>query len=316
MSGSVTPHRHKRLGGGRVPRATTVASMRLRLLPAAALLSVLALTGCSPTTMSQSSAPDVAGADLAAPESAPGSREMAPDAVDNDEKMIVTGWLTLTVERPAEAATEVATIVEKAGGRVDARSEQAPEGEDKGRAELTVRIPAENLTATLESIKKVGTVESVEQSKQNVTTEVRDLESRIKALSASVDRLIALMADADTTADLISIESALSERQSTLESLESQKRSLDDLVELSTFTIQLGTEADAPVDEPDTFLSGLATGWEAFVAFFSFLLVAFGVLLPWLALVVVALLVIVVVVRRRRTAATEHPTSVREGEGL
>ena len=309
----MTPDTRKRLGSAQLRRAATVANMRLRLLPAAALLSVLALTGCSPSGFSQGSAPALGGADLGGPESAVEFEDVAGATVDRDEKMIVTGYLTLTVERPAEAATEVAMIVERAGGRVDARSEQAPDGEDKGRAELTVRIPAETLTQTLDAIKEVGTVEQVEQSKQNVTTEVKDLESRIKALSTSVDRLIAMMADADTTADLISIESALSERQSNLESLQSQKRSLDDLVELSTFTIHLGTEADAPVDEPDTFLSGLATGWEAFVAFFSFLLVAFGVLLPWLGLVAFALLVIVVVVRRRSKSV---PTSALEGEGL
>lgn len=286
--------------------------MRLRLFSAAAVLSVLALAGCSAGGASLVSAPALSGADMAMPEAAVEqlSRDMA---ATGEEKMIVTGYLTLTVERPAEAATEVAQIVERAGGRVDARSEQAPDGEDKGRAELTVRIPAENLTQTLDAIKNVGTVESIEQQKQNVTAEVRDLESRIKALSTSVDRLIVMMADADTTADLISIESALSERQANLESLEAQKRSLDGLVELSTFTIQLGTEADAPVDEPDTFLSGLTTGWEAFVAFFSFLLVALGVLLPWLALVAVAAVIIVVVMRRRpKTVTVEVP----DDEGL
>ncbi|MEX1078423.1 MAG: DUF4349 domain-containing protein [Homoserinimonas sp.] len=284
--------------------------MRPRLLPAAVLLSVLALSGC---TSSGTSAPDMVPFDGGAAtedvtESSPEfSRDDAASVVDGDEKVIVTGYLTLTVERPAESATEVAIIVERAGGRVDARTEQAPDGKDNGRAELRVRIPAEKVTDTLESIKELGTVERVEHGQQNVTAEVRDLESRIKALRASVDRLIALMADADTTADLISIESALSERQANLESLESQKRSLDDLVDLSTFTIVLGTEADAPVDEPDTFLSGLGAGWEAFVGFFSFLLVAFGVLLPWLALVGIALLVILVLVRRRRrgTASTD-----------
>lgn len=290
--------------------------MRTRLIPAAVLLSVLALSGCS------ASGTSLEGASLSdqpphigVPESAEsGGDQLSGDAArvsDSDEKMVVTGYLTLTVERPAEAAAEVSILVERAGGRVDARTEQAPDGEDKGRAELTVRIPSAQLTETLESIKKLGTVERVQQDKQNVTAQVRDLDSRITALRASVDRLIALMADADTTADLISIESALSERQANLESLESQKRSLDDLVELSTYTIYLGTEADAPVDEPDTFLSGLAAGWEAFVAFFSFLLVAFGVLLPWLALIGFALLLILVAVRRRVKAAP--PASGAEG---
>lgn len=291
--------------------------MRPRLLPAVLLLSALALTGCtaSGSSLNEASMTDAAppmparefdGADL-------GGGEAGMGVLPGDEQMIVTGYLTLTVERPAESATEVSLIVERAGGRVDARRENAPDGEDKGSAELTVRIPTDKLTATLESIKKLGTVERVEQGQQNVTAEVRDLESRIKALRASVDRLIALMADADTTADLISIESALSERQATLESLEAQKRSLDDLVAMSTYTIQLGTEADAPVDEPDTFLSGLAAGWEAFVGFFSFLLVAFGVLLPWLALIGVALFIILVLVRRRAKSA---PTAADGVEGL
>jgi hypothetical protein len=298
--------------------------MRLKLLPGVVLLTALALTGCSASGASLvgASAPDVA--QQSGPESAvqygdsvvgadylgPVTEESAARLADGDEKMIVTGYLVMTVERPTEAAAEVASIVERAGGRVDARSETAPDGEDKGRAELTVRIPTDQLTKTLESIKDVGTVESVEQGKQNVTAQVRDLESRIKALRTSVDRLIALMADADTTADLISIESALSDRQSNLESLESQKRSLDDLVELSTYTIQLGTEQDAPVDEPDTFLSGLITGWNAFVGFFSFLLVAFGVLLPWIVLVGLATIVVIVVARRR---AKRTPVDAVEG---
>ncbi|MHA6695373.1 DUF4349 domain-containing protein [Homoserinimonas sp. A520] len=294
--------------------------MRLRLLRGTVLVTALVLTGCSAsgaslvgassTDVAPQSGPEFADSVVGFEDLGAVGADSAARLVDGDQKMIVTGYLVMTVERPAEAAAEVATIVERAGGRVDARSETAPDGEDKGRAELTVRIPSDQLTQTLASLKELGTVERVEQEKQNVTAQVRDLDSRIKALHASVDRLIALMADADTTADLISIESALSERQANLESLESQKRSLDDLVELSTYTIQLGTEEDAPVDEPDTFLSGLAAGWEAFVGFFGFLLVAFGVLLPWLALVGLATIVIVVVARRR---VKTTPADVVEG---
>jgi len=282
--------------------------MRPRLLPAVVLLSALALTGCSATGASVGEAGDTSavGADSAT-QFIPGAPESATDAAgarDGDQQLIVTGYLTLTVERPAEAAADAARIVERAGGRIDARTEHAPEGEDKGSAELTVRIPTTKLTQTLESLKELGTVEQVEQSQQNVTAQAQDLDARIKALRASVDRLISLMADADTTADLISIESALSERQANLESLESQKRSIDDLVQMSTYTLYLGTQADAPVDEPDTFLSGLIAGWDAFVGFFSFLLVAFGVLLPWIALAGI-LAVVAVLVRRRVRAASD-----------
>ena len=53
------------------------------------------------------------------------------------------------------------------------------------------------------------------------------------------------------------------------------------------------------------FLSGLGAGWGAFVAFFSGLLVALGVLLPWLiaAAIVSAAIVLIVRRNRRRNAA-------------
>ncbi len=241
---------------------------------------------------------------------------MAPNSVrstvEGAQKFVVTGYVSITVEHPVEAAVDAAQIVEKAGGRVDARTEHAPRGGDQGSAQLTVRIPSDGLEATLEQLKDLGKVEQVEQSKANVTSQAQDLDARISALRASVDRLITLMADADTTADLISIESALSERQANLESLESQKRSLDDQVQLSTFEVYLGSEADAPVDEPDTFLSGLIAGWNAFVAFFAFVLVATGVLLPWLVFAAAIALVVLLLLRRRlkkRKASAGEPVA-------
>ena len=269
------------------------------VVTAVVLLSMLTLAGCS------------AGASLptnglgGVAESAPQFDGTAPDsavdfAVDGNRQVIVTGFLTLTVEQPTAAAAEAARIVERVGGRVDSRRESAPTADEPGSAELTVRIPTDKLEETLASFKELGKLENVEQSEQDVTSEARDLDVRITALTTSVDRLITLMASAGTTADLISIETALSERQANLESLESQKRYLDDQVQMSTFTLYLGSEEDAPADEPDTFLSGLQTGWDMFVGFFSFLLVAIGVLMPWIILATVIAFGILYLLRRRK----------------
>ncbi len=72
---------------------------------------------------------------------------------------------------------------------------------------------------------------------------------------------------------------------------------------MSTIALSLITVADAPVVEPDTFLSGLIAGWNAFVAFFAGLLVALGVLLPWLVFAGLITLVIILLVRRARRKA-------------
>lgn len=278
---------------------------RTLVLTTTLLLTALGVAGCSSAVPSMTLSSGFDGMDAPARSSAQaesmvdaGGNEM--DSIAKDEQIfIVNGYLSLTVEEPVDAATEVSQIVEKAGGRVDARTEYAPQGKDRGSAQMTVRIPSDRLSQTLESLKELGKVEQIEQTQSNVTAESQDLDARISALRTSVDRLLALMAEADSTADLITIESALSERQANLESMESQKRSLDDQVSLSTFSIYLGSEADAPTENPDTFLSGIITGWDAFVGFFAFLLVALGVLVPWVALAGLITIVVVVLVRRR-----------------
>lgn len=227
------------------------------------------------------------------------SEESSGDFSD-DRSVITTGFLYVTVDAPLESAAEAVSITEAAGGRVDGRQEFAPQGGDAGGAELTLRIPAERLTATLDRLKELGEVEELQLSASDVTREVHDIDARVTALRSSITRLLALQDAAATVEDLIALETAISDRQAELESLEAQQRFLADQVGLSTITLVLGSRDVAPVTEPDTFLTGLITGWEALVAFGSGLLVLLGVLLPWLVLLGLLGLVVLLIVRRAR----------------
>ena len=118
----------------------------------------------------------------------------------------------------------------------------------------------------------LGEVQEVSLNATDVTMQSQDLDARITALSASVDRLVALLATATDTDNLIQLETAISDRQGELESLKSQKRYLDDQVSLSTVTLNLVSEQVVPDAEPATFIDGVIAGWNGFVAFFSGLL--------------------------------------------
>ena len=279
------------------------------------VLSAASLAGCTASgmTSSDSSLPAMGAPSVGTPEIAPDGGGVAESAdgfvgrnadksgqvTFEDRKVITTGKLNLTVESPTEAADEAVRIVEGSGGHIDERTEQPPVKGDKGSARLTVRIPSAKLTATLDDLKALGTLQDISISSQDVTAQARDLDARITALQTSVDRLLDLMSKATSTTDLITIESALSERQANLDALSAQKRSLDGLVELSTISVFLGSEADAPTETPDTFLSGLIAGWNAFVTVFTGALVVLGVLVPWLALASVAGVIVLVIVRAR-----------------
>lgn len=279
------------------------AMRRASTLSVALLLCALALTGCTAGASDEGVSAPQPG-EVAELEGGAGVVDSAEDgpAAAIDREVITTGYVTVTVDDPLDAADDAVRITESNGGRVDGRSEYAPTQGSGGSATLTLRVPADRLTATLEELRELGKVQEVSLNATDVTMETQDLDARITALSASVDRLLALLTAATDTDTLIQLETAISERQADLESLTAQRRYYTDQISLSTVTLNLVSEYAGPVDAPDNFLAGLEAGWNAFLAFFAGLLVVFGVLLPWLLFAGLVTLVVILLVRRRRPA--------------
>jgi hypothetical protein len=93
-----------------------------------------------------------------------------------------------------------------------------------------------------------------ESKAQNVTEQVVDIEGRLRTSTASAERLRALMADARSTGDIVSLEGELAKRETEVESLQGQLRVLSSQVDLlgpdsSTSTT---VEATTVVPEPST----------------------------------------------------------------
>jgi uncharacterized small protein (DUF1192 family) len=286
--------------------------MRRTLIGSTVLLAVaLMLTGCSAAAGGSGESGDYASEPGIADAPQDGGGDSAGGLVGDedqgvtseaDRQVIISGNVTITAEEPLEASKEAIRIVEAAGGRVDGRTEYAPGETDKGSAQLELRIPADKLTAVLDKLEALGRADEVTLSTSDVTVQSQDLDARINALRASIERLNALISKAKNIDDLILLESEISNRQGELESLEAQQRYLADQVAMSSISLYLRSDAEAPVTTPDSFWDGLSAGWTAFVAFWAGLLVVLGVMLPWLILLGLAALVIILIVRRRRRA--------------
>jgi hypothetical protein len=294
--------------------------MKRSLIPTGILITALMLTGCS--VASDSAVENIVldggktgSESIGAPQvdGAPGTVTDPMSQAAYDRQVITTGYMTVSVEDPIATVDKAVQIAEAAGGRVDARTEYAPTNGDQGSASLTLRLPSATLTASIDKLKALGTVESVSLSAQDVTTTVQDLDARITALQASLDRLLALMKKATTTESLIALETAVSERQGNLESLEAQQRYLADQVTLSTIELSLISPANAPADVPQNFWSGIVVGWNAFVSAMSGLLVILGVILPWLAIASLIAGAVLLIVRwnKRRNPRAQATTPNR-----
>ena len=283
--------------------------MKRTAIASIALLAALGLAGCSAASSDSFSLPAEAQSDGGAAYDQ--SLESDAGAPLADRAEIITGYMTVTVDVPGDAALEAIRIVEGVNGRIDGRQEYAPANGDKGSANLTLRIPSTALDATIDKLGALGEVIEISTTADDVTSQVKDVDARVKSLQASVDRLTTLLATATDVDSLVSIESELTQRQGDLESMLVQQRSLGDAVSLATITLSLISEEDAPPPPaPVTFLTGLESGWNSFVAFVSGLVVVIGVLIPWIvffALVGGAVLLIVRW-RRRRAANGAAPT--------
>ncbi len=270
-------------------------AMRRILIISVLALATLVLGGCTQASSGSMPAPAVP----AAPQSGSAASGSAGTsaAATSTRSVVTTGTVTLVADDPEDAATEATGIVERAGGRVDGEQQHAARGTDHGSARLTLRIPTDALTATLDRLKKLGAVDDISLASKDVTGDVKDLGARIAALQTSVARLTDLMSRATSTDDLITIESALSQRQSDLESLQAQQRTLGDQVDLATITLVLDAPGTASAPAPDGFVGGLTVGWNAFTAFLSGALVVLGVLLPWIGLLAVLAAIVLLIVR-------------------
>jgi hypothetical protein len=219
----------------------------------------------------------------------------APEAATDKRDVVTTASVRMTVADPSAAADEAAGIVEDAGGRVDGRTEDSGSGTGRAQTSMVLRVPSAELDAVVRELKNLGTVELAQTTAEDVTAQRVDLDARIRALQTSVDRLLAIMREANDPDALITAEEALSQRQAELDSLRAQREALGDRIELSTVDVTFVAEQiGGPVPQQYRgFLGQVERGWDAMVSVAGSAVLLFGLMLPWLAvLAVVAVLCI------------------------
>jgi hypothetical protein len=115
-----------------------------------------------------------------------------------------------------------------------------------------------------------------------VTERVVDLDGRLTSAQASADRLRALIAQAATTSDIITVEKELEAREAEIESMQGARRVLRDRVDLATIDARFTAQEELEVssDLPG-FLDGLRTGLVAIVTGSVVVLALVGFLLPF-----------------------------------
>lgn len=158
-------------------------------------------------------------------------------AVD-DAKIIRTGTMDLEVSDVAAAVRAARTAVISMGGYVGASN--AGTNGDTPFAEIAYRIPADRWEDALAELRVLGglTTKIVSEQTQavEVTSQVVDLEARIRNLEASETALQGIAAKATKISDVLEIQAQLTGVRGEIEQLTAQLKDLNDRAAYATMT--------------------------------------------------------------------------------
>ncbi|MEU5384260.1 DUF4349 domain-containing protein [Kitasatospora cineracea] len=325
--------------------------LRVRRAGAAgALAAVLLLAGCSAD--GERSSGSAAAADAKGPARTQGAPAAAPGsggatagagatagsgsggttattagtaaAAATDRQIAYQAKLTLRVDAVDDARTKAVDLVVRAGGYVAAENLRGGTG-DTAQSTLTLKVPSAAYQATLDGLGGLGTRLGLNSQADDLTQQIADTDSRVKSMQASVDRVRALMADAKSLSEVVSLEGELTRRESDLESLQRQQQQLTARTSLSTVTLELVTRQPVhvePKEEETGFWSsvghGLSNGWHALVTLVRVLLVALAAVAPFLVLLAPLGWLLRRRLRARRTgspAVPPRPTHAPDTDG-
>ena len=234
---------------------------------AAVLGSVMGFCGCGSSTYDNAAASEAAAepamnaggangfdsGDIYGQEYDVGAAAEEGHSVASNRKLIRTVNMSVETEEFDSLMTRLEQKVVSLGGYIENMhlyNGSSRSGQRSRDASMTIRIPKENLNGFVSEVAEVSNVISKSENTEDVTLSYVDLESHKKALQVEQERLLELLEQAVSMEDIIAIEERLSEVRYSLESMESQLRTYDNLVDFSTVYLSIEeVERLTPVEE-------------------------------------------------------------------
>jgi hypothetical protein len=172
-----------------------------------------------------------------------GSNGGTDAAFRDDAKIIRTGSLQLDVKDVKASLRSARDTIVGMGGYVGA-SQQSSDGTSIV-ATVTYRIPVDRWEEALDALRALGDEVGEQTDAAEVTDQIVDLGARIRNLQASETALVRHAADAAKIADLLEIETRLTDVRGQIEQLTAQQKNLQDQAAYATLAVTFGTEVAA-----------------------------------------------------------------------
>ena len=185
-------------------------------------------------------------------------------SVNLSEKIIYTAYADIETTEFDKSMDTVHMLLETYQGFIESSSVTGSNLRDTyygysslRSAHYILRIPREHYAAVTDALSTVGNVTYLTNDATNITARYTDTESRLAAYETEEDRLLAILAQAESVEDMIDLESRLSEIRYEKESLTSQLANWDNQVSYSTVSLSLQEVeilTPTPVEKLESFI--------------------------------------------------------------
>lgn len=269
--------------------------------PASADTPLMASTRMEQQTRSFASAPLATRGDA--------SPDQSAEAIPS-RSVIRKATIELISDDVRAAFAKAAHLISDASGEYVQDSSLTGEGKAT-QGQLTLRVTVARLSSVLDQLRNLGTVRSENSGGEDVTSQVVDLDARIRneqRVEAELLQLLDKRSDAPLK-DVLEVRNSLNDVRQTIERLIGERQRIGRLIDLATILVIIRAPEEAPKPAAATpppslgeyFRKNIAASWRSGLEFLadtlaSLLALALGGLVWWC----LAALLVYAVLRHRR----------------
>ncbi len=181
--------------------------------------------------------------------------------VDDDRKIIKNAQMTVETKTFDNFMSALEADINNLKGYIEQKEVNSSSYRDGRTANITIRIPAENLNKFMGKVSENGNVTYENESATDVTSSYNDIDRHIKSLETEQERLLEIMKKADTLADILSIEERLTQIRYELDGYEQKLNSYDEQIAYSTVTLTVYEVEVVTIGEDEGFFTQVKEGF-------------------------------------------------------
>jgi hypothetical protein len=168
------------------------------------------------------------------------STETANPLPQSPPQLIKTADISVVVKSIDDTVKKVSTIVKQQQGDVLGLQNDKPQNiGSRHTASMQIRVPQANLETTIDTLAKLGTVQRRNLRAEDVTTQLVDIQARLKTLRQTENSLLQILKRSGSIGDVLKVTQEISKVRQSIEQIDAQQKSLTSRVAYSNINLQL-----------------------------------------------------------------------------